>query len=297
MGEPRWSHGGATADSLTCAVTSRRLWQLYEPIHGVVYFNDEVRTAAADTGYQGFWMGYFAFRAAPLGAVGPEIATAAFFGFHPSRARRALPDAWTLADPQQALTARATAAADVLRRVHVELDDTVEEAADMLWVAAQAADTAGRVLGAANQALPRPADPVEALWQAATTLREHRGDGHLAADIAPLHAHVLKIAATESDEDALRLSRNWPDDEWAAATQELASRGWTTPEMSLTARGATVRDDVEARTDASAAAPWRILGEAGTLRLAALLEPITRAVLDAQAFPMPNPVGLSSGHP
>lgn len=237
-------------------------------------------------------------RSAPRrSAVGPEIATAAFYGFHPSRARRALPDAWALADPSQAIAARACAAADALRRVHAEPHDTVEEAADLLWVAAQAADTAGRVLGAANQALPRPADPVEALWQAATTLREHRGDGHIAAlvaaDVEPLHAHLLKIAADETDAEALRLSRNWPDDEWAAAADQLVSRGWTDTATTLTERGAAVRAEVEALTDASAAAPWRTLGDDRTSRVARLLAPISQAVLDANAFPLPNPVGFA----
>ncbi len=283
------------------STTARRLWQLYEPIHGVVYFTDEARTAAADAHYKGFWMGYFAFRAAPLGAVGPEIATAAFYGFHPSRARRALPDAWALAGPKQALAARAAASADALRRVHAMPHDAVEETVDLLWAAAQGADTAGRVLGAANQALPRSDDLVEALWQAATTLREHRGDGHIAALIAagvcPVHAHLLKIAAADTDAEALRQSRNWPDDEWAAAADELVARGWTTSAGTLTPSGAAVRADVEASTDASATAPWRGLGDARTDRVAGLLQPITRAVLDAKAFPLPNPVGFASGRP
>lgn len=35
------------------STTSRRLWQLYAPIHGVIYFTDEeARTAAADAGYK-----------------------------------------------------------------------------------------------------------------------------------------------------------------------------------------------------------------------------------------------------
>ena len=41
----------------------------------------------------------------------------------------------------------------------------------------------GRPLFAANRDVDAPPDPVAALWQAATTLREHRGDGH----VAPAH--------------------------------------------------------------------------------------------------------------
>ena len=46
---------------------SRRLWKAAETVHAVTYFSEESMAAARDLGYRGFWMGYFAFRAAPLG--------------------------------------------------------------------------------------------------------------------------------------------------------------------------------------------------------------------------------------
>ncbi len=61
-------------------------------------------------------MGYFA-RTAPLGPVGPAPVTASFYGFHPDRAARALPDAWTCSTPEQALEARAQGAAAALHRL------------------------------------------------------------------------------------------------------------------------------------------------------------------------------------
>ena len=64
---------------------SRQLWQRYEAIHDPVYFSRQARDGAAALGLRGFWMGYFAFRMAPLGAVQPAVATALCFGFHPSR--------------------------------------------------------------------------------------------------------------------------------------------------------------------------------------------------------------------
>ena len=45
---------------------------------------------------------------------------------------------------------------------------------------AQAAPPDGRALFAANAALDWPDDPLDVLWHAATLLREHRGDGHVA---------------------------------------------------------------------------------------------------------------------
>jgi hypothetical protein len=159
---------------------ARRLWTLYEPIHAIVYFTDEARVAGQVAGYKGYWMAYFAFRVAPLGPVGAAVATAACYGFHPSRARRALPDAWGYTPPAGALDARLRGVDAALSRLWGEAvhSQDMAEAADLAWSAAQAADTVGRVLGAGNQALPRPDQPHLALWQATTTLREHRGDGH-----------------------------------------------------------------------------------------------------------------------
>lgn len=47
----------------------RELWQRVETIHAVTYFAPESHAAAKAAGLKGFWMGYFGFRAAPLGAV------------------------------------------------------------------------------------------------------------------------------------------------------------------------------------------------------------------------------------
>ena len=56
---------------------SRRLWAALEPLHDVVYFADGVRGAGIALGLRGFWMTYFAFRAAPLGPVpAPPVASA-----------------------------------------------------------------------------------------------------------------------------------------------------------------------------------------------------------------------------
>ena len=48
---------------------ARRLWAALEPLHDVVYFANGVRPAGIGLGLRGFWMTYFAFRAAPLGPV------------------------------------------------------------------------------------------------------------------------------------------------------------------------------------------------------------------------------------
>ena len=170
------------------AAQARQMWMLAEPVHAVTYFSAEGRAAFTEAGLRGFWRGYFAGRAAPLGPVGPAPVIASFFTFAPSMVTRALPAVWDLATPQEALRARSAGATAALRRVLTGLGDDlpaqVSRAADGLSAAMAGVNCAGRVLAAANAALPVPDEPLARLWQAATVLREHRGDGHFAALVA-----------------------------------------------------------------------------------------------------------------
>ncbi|HJT03181.1 MAG TPA: hypothetical protein VJ757_06070 [Pseudonocardiaceae bacterium] len=279
--------------------TARWMWHLYEPIHEVTYFTPEARAAADGLGLRGFWMGYFALRAAPIGPVGPAVAAASFFGFHPDRVARALPDAWTYTDPHDALQARLSGVDAALRRLWGDVtveSPQVQEAAELAWQAATAADTAGRVLAAANQALPRPPQPHLALWQATTTLREHRGDGHnavlLVRGISPVGAHFIKAATGEADPAILRQGRQWSADAWHRAAEQLRTIGWLGVDGHLTPAGAAQHDEIEAATDRAAMQPWRALGTPATARLAELLAPLAAAVVGSGILPTPNPVGL-----
>src|SRR6202008_779992 len=85
---------------------ARRLWPAFETYHAHVYFVPEAAEAYRNLGLKGGWMGYFASRAAALGAASPELVTAVFFNFHPAMVARALPDAWALASPDDVLAAR-----------------------------------------------------------------------------------------------------------------------------------------------------------------------------------------------
>ncbi|MEU8034802.1 hypothetical protein AB0C13_40850 [Streptomyces sp. NPDC049099] len=281
---------------------ARHLWERYEPVHDLVYFAPEVRREVDALGMRGFWMGYFALRAAPLGAVPPSVVTSCFYVFHPARVTRALPDAWAYATPADVLAARQ----DALNAAMTNLfgPDAVgsaefAEAADLAWEAAAVADTTGRVLAAANQALERPDRPTARLWQGLTTLREHRGDSHVAVlvsrGLGPVEAMVLKAAAGESDGALLRETRKWETSDWEAAGTRLRERGLLAADGSLTAAGAAARAEVEALTDAAAEGPWTALGTERTARLAELLEPLARMVESSGLLPSGNPVGLTRG--
>lgn len=264
-----------------------RLWQRYEPYHAVVYFAPEARDLFREAGLSGFWMGYFATRAAPLGPVGPAPVTALFFGFAPRAVERALPEAWHRCPPERAWDLRLDLADRALRRLLGDdgvAGDPVTEAADLALAAAAAAPVAGRALAAATAAMPVPDEPHLALWHATTVLREHRGDGHVAAllgaGVGPCEAHVLSAEDGRAPEDALREHRGWTTEEWTAAAEQAARRPPGT------------RAEIEAATDAAAAAPWEALGPARTDRLAELLDPLVARIAAAGEMPFPNLIGV-----
>nr|WP_198154040.1 hypothetical protein [Catenuloplanes japonicus] len=264
------------------------MWTLIEPLHAVTYFTPQARAAFEAAGLRGFWRGYFAGRAAPLGAVGAGPVEAMFFGFAPAMVRRALPDVWNRATPAAALIARLDGARAALSAVLPGGDLT--EAASLLRRAAEAVELPGRPLAAANADLPWPEDPLGQLWHAATVLREHRGDGHVAALlVAGLDGAESLVwrSSLDSTREVLQPARGWTDAQWEAATDRLAARGWLDSGAATEAARAA-RDAVERQTDALAAGPWHALGPDGTATLEKLLAPLSAAAL--RLLPEPNPI-------
>jgi len=267
-------------------------------VHAVVYFAPETAQAARDAGLKGFWMGYFAGRAAPMGAVGAAAVTAAFFNFHPAMVRRAIPDAWTFAAPDAVLRTRVAAVSRALDRL-LGGQDGVPEAVRLAARAVDGLDCAGRPLAAAWSAWVRdagPSEPPAALWAACTVLREHRGDGHVAAlvdaELDGCQAHVLAAASGATPRESLQPHRGWTDEDWEAAEDALRGRGLLDGAGALTEAGRALRERVEARTDELATAPLAALGTDGAERLVAALRPLAAAVRDGDAIPFPNPMGL-----
>ena len=277
---------------------ARRLWRAVEPVHAVTYFAPESKDACAAVGTRGFWMSYFALRAAPLGAAGPELVTALFYGFHPGFVRRAVPAVWSLAAPERFVEIRLAAVDAALHRLlgaQVLGSPEVVEAADIAREAACAAPTAGRALAAANAALEWPAEPHLVLWQAQTVLREQRGDGHVAAlltaGLDPAEALVLFAADQQLDGDWLRTSRGWPEPAWQQATDRLVDRGLIDP-GGTTPAGRALRAEVEAGTDELADAPWAAVGSTRADRLTELVAPLVTAIVAGDGFLAVNPMGL-----
>lgn len=274
------------------ARVARRMWTLFEPVHVVTYFSAEARAAFEDAGLRGFWRGYFAGRSAPLGRVAAAPVTASFFTFAPAMASRALPAVWELISPEEALVVRQGGAVAALRRLLAGADVSI--AADLMAAAVAGLNCPGRVLAAANATLDLPDEPVARMWQCATLLREHRGEGHFAAlvsaDIDGCESLALQAAMGISRELVQPL-RGWTDDEWEAAIARLTDRGLLTSDGAATPEGAAFSASIEDRTDEAAARPWHDSGLA--TKLTAALTPI--AEVCAAEMPYPNPIGLRTG--
>ncbi|MFI9045681.1 hypothetical protein [Streptomyces sp. NPDC053427] len=275
---------------------ARSLWLLTEPLHAVMYFDEECRGLGKALGLKGFWMGYFASRTAPLGAVEPALATAVLGVFAPGMIARALPAAWGTVSPAHVLDERAHRAADALRRIHPGLDETATELSGPLLTLVEDAPTLARPLFAANRALCDHADPVERLWQLSTALREFRGDAHLAvlADegLDGCEALVLAAASGRVPKGTIRQDRGWTEEEWAAAADRLRSRGLLNERGAATDRGRQERTRIEEETDRLAARLLRPLPAPETDRLLEGLEGVVRRILAADVLPFPNPIGL-----
>jgi hypothetical protein len=272
---------------------SRRLWKAAETVHAVTYFSEESIAAARELGYRGFWMGYFAFRAAPLGPVGPAAVEALFNNFHADRVARALPDAWEIAPPSVAIDRRRGAAAEALRRFGVEGPD--EYLLQAMFGSVATIAPHGRAMFAANRQIAPTGDPVADLWQWCTTVREHRGDGHVAAlavlGIDGLEATVLLAADLGIDFELFEQSRGWERRHIDAALSRLGQHGLVDEDGGLTESGRSLRQEIEDLTDRQAFGVLSRLGEAHELVLAHL-EGAAEAIRSAGAIPYPNPIGL-----
>jgi helix-turn-helix protein len=277
---------------------ARRIWRTLEPYHAISYFAPETKAATDALGLKGGWMSYFGCRAAPLGPVGPVVVTALFYSFHPLMVARSLPDAWSYATPAQLLEARLSAVDSAVRRLLPDAVGSAElaRAADLARRAVELTVVDGRPMAAANSALPWPDEPHLVLWQATTTLREARGDGHVAALVASglssCQACVTMSAASGLPAEVFKVNRRWSDEEWADASTDLAQRGYLHEDGTLTSDGRSLREEVEQRTDDLADQTWQALGEDDSAELDRLVRPMSRVLMAAGTLPPMNPIGL-----
>ncbi len=240
-------------------------------------------------------MGYFAARSAPFGVVPTAVVTATFYNFAPERVAKALPAAWDVASPTDALRARQESAVAALCRYGVTDDDAVA-AADLAEKAARSAPIDGRPLFAANAALDWPDEPVGRLWHAVTLLREQRGDGHVAVlatlGVSGRECNLLHAAAGRVPKEMIMRSRDYDDDQWDHYRELLDRRGILDGDGALTNAGRDLKQRIEDTTDRLALSALDTLDDDEVERLFLALTPITRKVVTAGDVPAATPMGL-----
>lgn len=273
---------------------SRRCYNTLNPVHSAFYFAPEHERELTAVGLERGSMAYLAGRAAPMGAVGAGTVTAVFYTFNPALVARHVPRAWELVSPETVLRTRLTITDAYLTRLlgpEVIASRQMAEAAELALRATEACRRPGRPLYAGNADLPVPDAPHLALWHAITLLREHRGDGHMAAlsqaELDGLEALVTHTATGRGfTSHFFQATRGWSAQEWAAAEDRLRDRGLLDADGELTDHGVELRRTVEEDTDRLGFAPYRHLGADHAERLAELVGPFTKAVLAGDALPL-----------
>ncbi|RVU28922.1 hypothetical protein EOT10_03450 [Streptomyces antnestii] len=282
-----------TTASPSGARAARHCHNVLNPFHSTHYFSPDLGKELAAVGITDRSAAYFAARAAAMGAVGAGTVTATFYNFKHELVARHVPAVWRTASPETVLAARARAVDATLRRLlgdEILASPEMAEAAGLALRATEACTRHARPLYAAHADLPVPEEPHLAYWHAATLLREHRGDGHLAAllaaDLDPVEALVSHVATGKGMAPKwLLATRGWTPEEFDAAADRLRERKVLDAAGELTELGVALRRDLEAETDRLDREPYAHLGESGVARLTELATGFIGTALAAGAFP------------
>ena len=267
--------------------TARALRNVTEPIAAGVYFAPEAQTEyrALDLDY---FESYFCSRSACLGAAPWSVVCAAFAAFKPAAVKSAVTAGWSKSTPKALLRARELGATGQLERLlgDIASETDVARATEILYRMTDGVDPSGRALYAGLSILDRPTTPFGALWRAADLVREHRGDGHIAAWIP----HVDSTEITVMTELAWGIpprsyvyTRGWNEEEVDAACERLRARG-IIADGALTAEGTELRDHIERTTDLATRAVVDRLGD-DAAELIALLDPWADAIVVGGGYP------------
>ena len=244
---------------------ARRLRDAMEPIATIGWWSREAATAVTGLGHD-FFDGYVWGRAASLGAdVSAPVIVAAFGWFEPSMLTLVYNHGRSISTRDAVLEARSGGATAGLIAATVGVgDDSIAVVAGLLDTLDEL-DGCGRPLFAALRDLPRPATAHGQAWRAAELVREHRGDGNIAATVASglgtAEANVLTELWLGYAAGEYSATRGLSTDGVADALRALRSRGWVDESGTLTAEGRAERGAIEAATDQSQTSLIAALGD------------------------------------
>ncbi|WP_051341296.1 SCO6745 family protein [Pseudonocardia spinosispora] len=280
---------GTTApDVVNRAGPSRQLRDALEPLAMHAVWSHGVNAALAERGLD-FLSAYVYGRASCLGDVPSSVVTSTFAVFP----YELIDEQWTTGqgkiDRTELIELRDEATAASLRKI---LGDVTTER-EIVWVAGSLeravdkADGAGRPLFSALRSAPRLTDPYGRLWRAAEMVREHRGDGHVAASVAaglgPCEMNIVTELWLGYPMGEYSNTRGWSREATESAIARLTVAGFIA-NWELTDDGRDFRDTIEKRTDAT----QRSLIDALGGRLGPVLDRVSawsKRCIAAGAFP------------
>jgi hypothetical protein len=298
-GDPSGSPLGPPDDLAELSAAARRLRNVLEPIASNVYFSPDVNDAFEELGFgpgvsaEGCLTiaepsGYYCSRAACMGQVPGEVVVAAFAVFNPALIIPAVERGWSIACADEVLDARERGATASLARILGD-QPSLSEVTAVLQRGAAAGTASGRFLYAGLRSLGIPRTPWGALWRAVDTIREHRGDSHIAAWIAtgldPVEIGLLTEIYYGMPSKRYHRGRGWTEADLDAGLDRLRDRGLVTGEPPrLTALGAQRRESIELATDTQQRAIIQAIGD-DLDQLIDTLGPWSAAIVADGGFP------------
>lgn len=272
----------------------RRLRDAIEPLATICFWSEPAYEAYAELGLD-FLQGYVYGRGCVLGDVEPSVAAASFGVFEPGLIADLFRSGRQTCGVAEVRAAKERGAVAALRECIGHPSDLAEVVA-VLRRATEAIDPTGRALHAGLTSLPWPEGLIGQLWHACSILREHRGDGHLAALVAAgidgVQANQLTELWVGWDPLTYTGSRAWSPEAMSAGNSTLEARGWVA-DGRLTAAGTRARHDLEEATDRSAQRAVDAMGD-DLEPVVARLDTWAQQVIDRGWFP-PDPYKRTAG--
>ena len=272
------------ASSYLTGSPARTLRDALEPVAAHAFWSSATRQALADLGLDGTSI-YVRGRAAALGTPAAPVVVSAFAWFEPGLVQSAYQAGPAQLAPADLNLTRSAATGASLRSVRPDTDPGW--LADTLTAATAAGASPGRCLFGARRALAPPADPFERLGWASETLRDYRGDSHIAAvavaGVGPAEMNILTELGLGGQLGRYTATRGWSPAAVEDAARALRARGWLAGN-DLTAAGRDARTSIERDTDRLDAPVIAAIGN-DLPRVLAELETWGRACIDAGAFP------------
>jgi Helix-turn-helix family len=216
------------------------------------------------------------------------VICAAFGAFKPAVVEQAVTGGWSKTDPEPLLDARLAGATEQLTRLLGEPGPEVKEATEILVSLTDGVDPSGRMLYSGLSVLPVPDTPMGRLWRAADLVREHRGDGHIAAWVSctdSCEITVLTELTWGLQPGAYVFTRGWNEEEVDAARERLRARGLLDGDNQLTEAGEKFRAEIEHDTDL---AEREVIGRLGDRadELFSLIQPMAKTIVDGGGYPV-----------